>query len=125
MDDRGGFPRGSSKKSLIVSPCVRFLACFFPARVEATTGNGGSGSASTELSICSLGLVICVLDIAAPDLRCVSAISRTRARVYSLFPSRFAPVARVRPSPSAGQRNCLVSLPRQFARKKRKAKGDG
>lgn len=51
---------------------------------EATTGNGGSsGSGSTEVSICSLGLVICVLDITTRDLRCVLAISRTRARVSS------------------------------------------
>ncbi|TGZ55509.1 hypothetical protein DBV15_06699 [Temnothorax longispinosus] len=42
-----------------------------------------AASGSTEVSICSLGLVICVLDITARDLRCVSAISRTRARVSS------------------------------------------
>lgn len=87
---RGGeWPRGTlSKNSLAhtVRPSVR--PSVLPKRKcrEATTGNGGSDggrSGSTEVSICSLGLVICVLDITARDLRCVSAISRTRARVSS------------------------------------------
>lgn len=77
---------------------------------EATTGNGGSsdgdgdGSGSTEVSICSLGLVICVLDITARDLRCVPAISRTRARVSS--PARLGSARRPFVSPSR-----VLSLP--------------
>jgi len=90
---RGGeWPRGTLSKSLRrapsarppVRPSVRPSVLPKPECREATTGNGGSGgSGSTEVSICSLGLVICVLDIRARDLRCVSAISRTRARVSS------------------------------------------
>lgn len=93
------------------TPSVAVRPSVLPKRKcrEATTGNGGSsGSGSTEVSICSLGLVICVLDITARDLRCVSAISRTRARVSS--PARLGAARRVAPvrlfSPSH-----ILSLP--------------
>lgn len=80
---------------------------------EATTGNGGSsGSGSTEVSICSLGLVICVLDITARDLRCVSAISRTRARVSS--PARRGAARRVAPVSLSPSR--ILSLPLSYER---------
>jgi len=78
--------RGALFRKVSSAHTVRRRPSVLPKRKcrEATTGNGGSsGSGSTEVSICSLGLVICVLDITARDLRCVSAISRTRARVSS------------------------------------------
>lgn len=101
----------SLKKSLARTRCPFVL----PKRKcqEATTGNGGrsngggdgdGGSGSTEVSICSLGLVICVLDITARDLRCVPAISRTRARVSS--PARLGSARRPLVSPSR-----VLSLP--------------
>lgn len=91
--------RGALFRKVSSAHTVRRRPSVLPKRKcrEATTGNrGSSGSGSTEVSICSLGLVICVLDITARDLRCVSAISRTRARVSS--PARRGAARRVAPA---------------------------